>query len=144
MLRFTAPPRVTICGPGGSIWVTKPVPGVAGLVSVLQVPASKYSEAVRGPDFAVVALDQSGTLLLTIDTRGSLYSYQLRHNRFSCLDKAQSAGTAALFAGPRLVFAAFSDGSLRVYDISKSALVAMFREHRRYGLLRVCRRRRAS
>ncbi|PNW86118.1 hypothetical protein CHLRE_02g074000v5 [Chlamydomonas reinhardtii] len=130
MLRFTAPPRVTICGPGGSIWVTKPVPGVAGLVSVLQVPASKYSEAVRGPDFAVVALDQSGTLLLTIDTRGSLYSYQLRHNRFSCLDKAQSAGTAALFAGPRLVFAAFSDGSLRVYDISKSALVAMFREHR--------------
>ncbi len=130
MLRFTATP-VTICGPGGSIWGTKPAPGVAGLVSVLQMPASKYSEAVRGPDFAVVALDASGTLLLTVDTRGTVHSFHLRANRFSCLDRAQSAGTAALIAGPRLAFAAFADGSIRVYDLSKSAMVAVLREHRR-------------
>ncbi|KAG2434986.1 hypothetical protein HYH02_011985 [Chlamydomonas schloesseri] len=94
------------------------------------MPASKYSEAVRGPDFAVVALDASGTLLLTVDTRGTVHSFHLRANRFSCLDRAQNAGTAALIAGPRLAFAAFADGSIRVYDLSKSALVAVLREHR--------------
>lgn len=133
MLRFKIP-AVSVTGQNGRIWTTRPTPGHSGLVAVLQVPASKFSEAVRAPAFTVAVMDRRADLLVTADTRGHVYVFDIRQNRFACLDKAGCAGTAAVMHRPRLAFVAFADGTIRCYDVSKGTTVGTLREHRRWAL----------
>ncbi|EFJ44153.1 hypothetical protein VOLCADRAFT_95633 [Volvox carteri f. nagariensis] len=129
MLKYNIP-AVSITGQHGRIWTTKPTPGHSGLVAVLQVPASKVSEAVRSPDFTVAAMERRADLLVTADTRGQVYVFDIRQNRFSCLDRTGFQGTAALIHGPRVIFVAFADSSIRCYDASKGTVTGVLREHR--------------
>ncbi|GLI62439.1 hypothetical protein VaNZ11_005060, partial [Volvox africanus] len=129
MIRYNIP-AVTITGQHGRLWTTKPKPGQSGLVAVLQVPSSKFSESVRAPDFTVAAMDRRADLLVTADARGQVYVFDIRQNRFNRLDKTGCPGTAALVYGPRMVFVAFTDGSIRCYDASKGTAIGMLKEHR--------------
>ncbi|GLC56049.1 hypothetical protein PLESTB_001059000 [Pleodorina starrii] len=75
-------------------------------------------------------MERRADLLVTADTRGHVYVFHIRQNRFSCLDKVGSAGTAAIVQGPRSIFVAFADSSIRCYDASKGTVVGVLREHR--------------
>lgn len=129
MLQYTVP--ATVPGPGGRIWTTRPKPSAAGLVAVLQAPSSKLSDAVRVPDFSVVALDSHAQQLVTVDTRGTVVHYQLRQNRYACLDKTGYPGTAVLLHSARQIFVAFADSTIRCYDASKGIVTGVLKEHRR-------------
>ena len=132
MLQYPVP-TVSITGPSGRIWSVKPNPGVSGLVTVLHAPASKVSEAVRAPDYTAIQLDARADRLLTADSRGSAYLFNIRQNRFVRLDRTGHAGTAVAFCphSPRLAFVAYADATIRCYDTSRNAAVGLLREHRR-------------
>lgn len=139
MLQVSVPP-VSIAGPSGRIFTSRPSPGANGVLTVLQVPASKVSEAVRAPDYTAAQLDARADRLVTADSRGAAYIFNIRQNRYVCIDRTGHAGTAATFCphSARLVFVAYADASIRCYDTSKNVAIGLLREHRRWVVVHLC------
>lgn len=101
---------VTLHDANGRLWDEAPPPGTDGLVTVLQTPSSNVSASVRALGFACAAFDARAQLLAAITSKGDVYAFQLRQNRYSRLDKAGHAATAAAFstAALRQLFVGFA------------------------------------
>ncbi|KAG1669982.1 hypothetical protein FOA52_016243 [Chlamydomonas sp. UWO 241] len=121
--------NVTLNEASGRIWRSqhKPKSGT----TVLQTPSSAVSPSVRELEFTTSCHNASADLLACVTSRGSVYVLQLRHNRYSHLDRTGHAGTVAAFSNSvRQVFVGFDDLSIRCYDIAKGVQVGVLREHR--------------
>lgn len=131
----TATHAVTITGANGRIWTVKPDLLPNGLVTVLQLPSVSVSSLVKHAEFTACSLNGSADQLVTVDSKGTVYAYQLRNNRYNVLDKVGHHGTSVAFpcGNARLLFVSFSDASIKCYDLAKNVPVGYLKEHRRYG-----------
>lgn len=125
---------VTVTGANGRIWKVEPsLHPNTGLVTVLQLPSLNVAAQVKRHEFTACALNKGGDQLVTVDTGGTVYLFQLRHNRYIALDKAGSHGTSVTFVdgNVRQLFVAFSDASIKCYDLAKNVSIGYLKEHRR-------------
>ncbi|KAJ9531440.1 hypothetical protein QJQ45_006849 [Haematococcus lacustris] len=125
---------VTVLGENGKIWPVKPVPGPTGLLLTLSSPSATTNAEIRQLQFSTVAFDSRGNHVAAVDSRGSVYSFNLAGNRYVKLDRVGMLGTAALYTnigGQRCLFIGFQDASIRAYDVSKGTVLGILREHRK-------------
>ena len=100
MLHYTQ--CVTLDHSGGRIWSKKPKVAITGLLTVLQTPSSNVSSAVRSSEFTSVVFDSKADHLATTDSRGNVYVFSIKQNRYMRIDKAGAAGTVACFSNTNL------------------------------------------
>ncbi|KAJ9531736.1 hypothetical protein QJQ45_021880, partial [Haematococcus lacustris] len=127
---------VTVLGENGKIWPVKPVPGPTGLLLTLSSPSATTNAEIRQLQFSTVAFDSRGNHVGAVDSRGSVYSFNLAGNRYVKLDRVGMLATAALYTnigGQRCLFIGFQDASIRAYDVSKGTVLGILREHRKGG-----------
>lgn len=127
---------MSVTGAHGRIWAAPPAPSpntATGLVTVLQLPSSNVSAAVRRSEFTATAVDARGEAVAGATDKGDVYVFNLPGNRYTRVDRVGKAGTAALFShvAVRQLFVAFEDCTVRCYDVTKGVCVGILREHRR-------------
>ena len=89
---------VTLTGANGRIWGEIPVPGQAGLVTVIQTPSSNLSTSVRLQSLSIAAFDGRAELLATVTNKGDTYIFNIPQNRYVRVSRTGHAGTAAAFS----------------------------------------------
>ena len=101
---------VTLLEANGRIWTERPRPGIQGLVTCFQTPSSSTSASVRALEFSFCALDTSANHLAAVDSKGAVYVFNIKQNRYARLDRVGHPGTAAVFATDNLrqLFVAFA------------------------------------
>ena len=108
MLQFVN--TVTLLEANGRIWTERPPPGAQGLVTCFQTPSSSTSASVRALEFSICVLDSTAQHLAAVDSKGAVYVFNFRQNRYARLDRVGYPGTAAVFATDNLrqLFVAFA------------------------------------
>ena len=78
---------------------------------------------------AGAAFNRLADSVATVDTRGHVYAFHIRKNRYQLLAREGDEGTAVAITDKE-VFAGFINGVIKIYDQDKGAVVATLKGHR--------------
>lgn len=86
---------------------------------------------VNRTSFASAAWTRSADSVASVDTRGNVYAFHIRKNRYQLLSREGDEGTAVC-CNEKEVFAGFITGVIKIFDVDKQGepLVATLKGHR--------------
>ena len=108
----------------GQIWSKRPEVQADGLISVVRSGVNRTS-------FASASWTRSADTVASVDTRGNVYAFHIRKNRYQLLSREGDEGTAVC-CNEKEVFAGFVTGVIKMFDVDKpgETVVATLKGHR--------------
>ena len=104
------------------MWSTRPDIQRDGLISVVR-------SGIHRTSIASAAFTRSADSIATVDTRGYVYAFHIRKNRYQLLAREGDEGTAVAITDKE-VFAGFVNGAIKIFDQHSGDVVATLKAHK--------------